>query len=267
MTTTTLLPPKRHTFRTGEAVLYLSSAQRERQPLTPIPAVIVRDGSRIRLSDGRVTTVNRSRLVYRGYCAPCAAPAVVSPDGQLVCPQCGAPATEAPAPDQLVVRWFPLGLADSSMAVYRALTNPTWTWRQAIDDARAAVNAMEETVAATQRRLGLPAIAPRYDVQYRESEAPLGYAMRFFALLGDDAAFLAAYEQLAAEQAKPAPPDPLVELVRLVLARVEAEDADPIGPSRRLDLTPIAITRPAGDDVPDTADSSAFDVWLRGQLA
>jgi hypothetical protein len=109
---------------------------------------------------------------------------------------------------------------------------------------------------------GLPAIAPRYDAQYRDSEAPLAYAMRFYAYIGDDAAFLAAYKQLAAEQAKPAPRDPLLELLRLVLA----EDADLIGPSRRLDLAPIEITRPVGDDQPDTTDGSAFDVWLRGQL-
>jgi hypothetical protein len=36
--------------------------------------------------------------------------------------------------------------------------------------------------------------------------------------------------------------------------------------NKRLDLTPIAITRPAGDDQPDTEDGSAFDVWLRSQL-
>lgn len=265
MSATTILPPERHTFRTGEAVFYIPSSQRLKQPLAPIPVVMVNDGWRIRMPDGRVTSVHPGGLAHRGYCEACAAPAVVDSSDALICPQCGAPATEAPPPDQLVIRWFPLRQAYTPMAVYRALTHPDWTWKQAVIDAHATIDAFDRGAVAAQQRLGLPVLPRRVGTAYEGDYAPY-YAMEFYAFLGDDAAFLAAYEQLAAEQAKPAPPDPLVELVRLVLARVEAEDADPIGPSKRLDLTPLDISQPAGDDQPDTTDGSAFDVWLRSQL-
>jgi hypothetical protein len=254
-----LQPPTHHWFKAGEAVLYLGT-QCQRQPLVPIRAVIIRDHSTwIRWPDGHISSVDRSRLVYRGHCDVCAVPAVLDRD-QLVCPLCGHSAIDCPPPDDLVVRHFPLGIAYSQMAAHRATVHPDWTWRQAYDDASAVIAAMDATADAYAGRLGLPVL--KWNVRNWEAEFPINVRMRFSAYIGDEAAYRAAYHELARIQQETS--SALSILDTLLDFILDQADDTPGRPSQRLVLPPLDLQRTADDSEPDGADD--LTRWLDQQF-
>lgn len=263
--------PERWPFKAGEAVYFLPWSSHRGRPIPWVPATIVETPSeqttkvRIRRDDRSCPTrVDADQVTYRGYCGTCLVPAVTQ-DGALVCPRCGGTAIAEPPPDNLIARWFPPASWDGMLLFRRSFEHPDWSRTKARKDARATIEGAWTTALA---RLGLNEPTPRSSYDYGTANWNLEWGfirhMRFYAMLRDDTALLAAYEQLKQHQAthQPAPKADLFDLLRAVLT-----DGDgPGGPSKRLDLAPLSITRPAGDDAPDGEDNSAFAVWLRAQL-
>jgi hypothetical protein len=258
----TIPMPERHIFRPGEAVLFISSTVRWSKPLAGVPAVVLQPyynhSARIAQVNGKVATVDNGRLAYRGYCAACVQPAH-DRYGELVCPQCDQLALYAPPPDEIVIRWYGYG-AETPMAAYRAAMDPSLTWRQAVEAAQAAIKVLDENVPATMQRLNLPIIRPRYESGVRDDE--INNRMRFYAALGDDAAFVVAYRELEAELGKPIPLTPnqrLLAFLKELRAALTEDDEDSTG----LRVAP-KWQPPADDQEPDRPD--AMTAWLERQM-
>jgi hypothetical protein len=257
---TTLTPPELHCYQPGEAVFYIPSAMRRKEPFAGIPAVVLRAttyNARIVKITGQKSVISPRALVYRGYCAACERPAH-DRNGDLICPQCGELAIPVPPPDHLVIRWYPLGTISQPMMVHRAIINPTLTWSQAWEAGCRAARAISDTVPAAMQRLGLPVISSNYNGDFYQwrRETPIYSRMTFYAAVGDDAAFLAAYRELEAEQAKAASGRRLLDALRLL---VEDDDPDATG----LRVAP-KWQPPADDQEPDQADE--ITAWLATQM-
>lgn len=257
-----LQPPTHHCFRAGEAVLCLGK-QHQRQPLVPIRAVIIRDNSTwIHWPDGHISCVSHERLAYRGYCATCAVPAVLSND-QLVCPRCHYPAIDCPPPDELVVRWFPCGLVKSSMAAHRAAVNPAWTWQQAQREAVAASGIIDDLCYSFAEQLGLPAL--KQSSRLYNAECYLLHRMSFYAFFRDEEAYRAVYEELVRIQQESSEISSGLTILGKLLDFILDEDDDTPGrPSQRLALPPLDLQRTTEDSEPDGADD--LTRWLDDQF-
>lgn len=252
---TYLQSPGHHHFKAGQAVFYLGQ-QRQKALFTPIPAIIAKDDSSwIQWPDGHVSSVGYSTLVYRGYCPHCPVPAVLDVDQQLVCPQCGTAAIDCPPPDDLIIRWFPMGMVWVHMTAQRAAAHPTWTWKQARQDARAALTVIDQRTYSLAEQLGLP--RPKWSMA--DDQYPMIVRMRFYAFLGDTAAYLEAYHELAhVQRVNEERTNRRLNVVDSLLDLILAEDVFVKEQERR------KAQRAAADSTPDGADE--LTDWLERQF-
>ncbi len=254
-------PPTLWPFEPDTAV-YCVQYDKQSEPPLRIPAVVlwVR-GTRAsvqRADKTRITSTRLRRLALRGYCAVCPAPAMIIA-GQLVCSKCQAPAVDAPPPDDLVLRWFPLAEYHSGLLMRRSFEHPGWSYTAV---SHAAVDTMQHAYAEMLERLGLPWLYVSGNGQTAREEYRLFELMHLYAAMNDDRAFLATYRDLSRLQACPAPPRsdrrPLVVdwedsfLLHLMDRRPPEEEEE-------------THARPV-DDQPDTDHSTDLDRWLDEQF-
>jgi len=187
-----IVPPTNFPFMPGEAVYWLPSSHRMTTPPPRIRGVILSADNQasIRRDDGSRASVNIAYLAYVAYCPHCYAAAVTTTRGRLVCPGCGGPVIEEPPPDEMVVLRFPVDYFGwyVSMAMRRAIVNPTWTYKQAIVDRAVTIDRAYQRML---RRLGLAKPVCRSNDDYR-----IAKRLEYYSMLGHEAAFLATYYEL-----------------------------------------------------------------------
>jgi len=189
-------PPKRFPFREGEAILHLPSTHRMTSPPPIVRGIVLTAGgiaTYIQREDGSRAAVSTTYLAYRSYCQHCYASAVQTTRGHLICAGCGGPVIDEPPPDEMVVLRFPVDYFGwyVSMAMRRAIINPTWTWKQAIVDRDETINRAYQRML---RRLGLEKPVYRNGQDGRIAEH-----LKYYAMLDHEAAFLATYFQLTGQ--------------------------------------------------------------------
>lgn len=256
-------PPILWPFEADTAV-YCVQYDKQSEPPLRIPAVVLwvrgTSASVQRADKTRITSTRLRNLALRGYCAVCPAPAIVIA-GQLVCSKCQAPAVDAPPPDDLVFRWFPLDEYHASLLMRRAFEHPGWSYKAV---SLAATDTTRDAEKAMLERLGLSMLYAGSNQHSIQGEVRMRRLMGLYAALGDDAAFLATYGDLSRLQACPAPPrsdrrplfvDREDSFLHHLMDRVEDEE-----------IHTFSVIRPADDNEPDSNTSSALDVWLDEQF-
>jgi hypothetical protein len=256
-------PPALWPFEPGHAVYYCPHLDRSSDPPACIPAVVLsirRSKVSIRRADkDRATGVHADNLAFRGYCPHCPAPAIVGPDGQLICSKCRAPVVCTPLPDDLTLRWFPLDGYDTQIFLRLAAEHPDWRF-QAVWYSSAAV--LRDAETAMLKRLGLSKILSGPDTRLWAEEGRLNKLMRLYAGLGDADAFQATYDELAALLGRR--PTPLLASHPLI---VDWDDSYLLNlMDRSEEEEKHTFFRPPGDDQPDPDHSTAIDAWLDAQF-
>lgn len=204
----TTQPAERWPFKPGEAV-YFSLKGAVKQPLTCVHATVISAPRALFGAAHADLTVQRAdqerpkqqrchRLAYRGYCPACLVPAI-DDVGTLRCPVCGQAAHAEPLPDALVWRLFPRDQWYTPMEIRRAFEHPDWT-RGMIDDHVSATLDRAYTAALARLALEEPDTRSTEDFDGWTADYAAIRMLHFYALIGDDAAFLATYEQLKQRQ-------------------------------------------------------------------
>lgn len=193
--TDVITPPTRYPFKPGEAIYWLPSSHRMMSPPPRVRGVVISATNQayIQREGGSRAAVNISYLAYAAYCPHCYAPGVQTTRGRLMCPGCGGSVIDVPPPDEMVILRFPLDYFGwyVSMAMRRAIINPTWTWKQAIVDRDETINRAYQRML---RRLGLEKPVYRNGQDGRIAEH-----LKYYAMLDHEVAFLATYFQLTGQ--------------------------------------------------------------------
>lgn len=265
-------PATRYPFRPGDAVFYLPHPGGFCNKQQLIPTIVVKAQpalvatrkaaprvSILRAGAQRSSSVEGRNLAYRGFCGFCGVPAVLGRDDTLVCPRCAEPATAVPPPNELTLRWYPIGDAGGAqIARISFLTGCTWG------------DALHER---NQRHYGaFDALAQKHgmmDEMYQRlgpwtEEGGRFFwfsdAMHWYAELDDEESFLAYYRTHADDGLLPT--ERTSKFVSFFQAMLDGDG--PGGPSRRMVLPPLDIVRIADDSEPDGA--CEITRWLERQF-